>query len=1146
MTTDLAAKYRLQRALSWTAAARTFAGQNPDNGEKLAVKVMSLAGDPQREALTRRFTGTASVLHSLGHPTLPHVVDYGVNEAGEAYLACEWFPGAPLSDLDLDPGDVLSVVMQVVEALESLSLHGLVHLGIAPENVLVMPDRRAQLTGWGSSLLNVDWQSGQGAVLGVSNDYTAPELKAAGGIGEALWRADLYSIAKMAADLLGAEVTTEFATVQVRFPGELSRQISRPESLRAALEACLDPNPDLRPDSYSAFAKALQHAMPREQRQDVTATQPMPRLREPGAVASSGQASGNSASGAASGLPPIPPLPGVSEKAPDTASLAGSPDPNRAPLETPLDSALEAEATPEPTPEPNGRTEEDEAIPSETGVHAIRQETGSLVLPKSSSEVTESPAPLFEADELGKMIDDLASEELIDDATAARARTSTSANPAAEPGSPGSGAVATVAPGEAEATVDAAESETVRESTTAEIAVPVVAIPPQDESASEAVSDPDSRDSPDQYPSAEEADKQPNNPVSQPSEVEVATRWVSPVALNELVKEAELQHLSESDPAAVAEEFGGQLPSGLDKTVLSRQVQKRQTSKVEKTAEVAAPVEFSEAARASGTSSNARKTPPADKSEHAHQAGHAGAEVSPKKVVAIELGSAQAAGTLDAGKTQAVAERARDDGDGDNARVNGTTAPASGPALGVPTSYFRRDGENAEPEGPVQAPPPIAQPGGDAEGSSRHRLFFGLAAAALLLVLVLAGSMVAGLFSRSPEPVDEPVLPRVADVVEESEKVEPTLQQLPEELERLVILVAEGNWQEAIPLSRMLQARADEGDLSPADGEVFLNAQQALDLGYGADLRARLAPAVETLNVNEMRDALRGGAVAMSALRLQPGGAELAGRARRVLRSVDAFRSALDRGEGVEPLDRALDLDKAYPALANRFDAVKRATSRVELTAMELVDEGRLGDAASLVSSVDSKIELSPKLKALNDSISTQLQARAETAQVLETAEAFGQEGTPHRGLELLAAGGFTERTRARAAEVRRRLQAQLADLDRDPPQVDLSGEGIDLKRGEPLMIEVIVKDDYEVTDVSFEVIADGRESQSMPVRAEPGGHYRVQIPSSLHQGKPVRFWVTAIDRSGHRGSLGSRSEPIEVRRKRWFQVFKRRGNSEG
>ncbi len=1095
--TDLVATYRLQEALSWNSAARTFAGRMPESGEEVAVKVISLANLPNREALARRFVATASTLRSLSHETLPEVLDFGVTDNGEAYLVTRWFPGAPLDQLEQSPGDVLEIMLQVVEALQSLSLHGLVHLGLSPDNVLVMEDGRARLTGWGSSLLNVDWQSARGAVLGVSNDYTAPELMAIGGVGDALWRADLFSVASMTAELLGAEAelsTQEESGTMVRFPGSLSLQISSPEELRLAFQSCLALDPDARPDSYSVLSRAMQHAMPRSRRAEVKATQPMTPIKA---------------------RPPTDRTVAMPTSARSASRRAG-----------------------------------------ETGVHAIRQQTGTFVLPKSSSERALEDRPLFEASELSALVDDFepigplaevnsgppppvveverehstAEVPVPADLMVPRPSSSVPRAPLvpvaeAQPREEGSGAV------EGTLVVTSQDMAATMEQARAHVQYAATTLPrPPAPSAAGSISLEKQLAPAGDSGSAKVHKAAAQEPVAQEpvSQEPIAQE---PVARGPVVQGAVVQGEVVKRPEAPA--------AGQSKAEFASKKERRRSGPSETLAGGVqpAPLELPPLPRGAPPPpesgglliENLQPKPP-DKGKEVSSStmlvpGLA-ASLSPLAEEPTSLRTREGSGT----------SVAPDSARSSTGRVEAVPASAS-----VTSATTQHPSESSSTE--LALPPRMAEPNRARGDRARRSTLTWLAAAAILLSV--AGVLMAGFLRRDGVRAEPPPsLPDSRSIVMPS-SAPLTDEVLPEELQRALTLVGAGDWSGARPLLVGLDLRASEGELSAQHCEALQAAWRTLERGEASVVYAGLKKAVEDLDVNAMRGFMQSSARTEEILGHQPGGDLLYARARTVLRSVDAFRSALDRGDGVEPVDRALELEDKYPALAQRLNAVPRATARARQTVLSDLDAQRWSEAQSLLAQLEQRVPFGPSLVALRDRLKTELEATARLTELMDRARALGEEGRPHDGIGLLARANPPRGDRDQVESLRSELRQRMGELDRQTPQLDLVADGLDLRRDEPLVIELIASDDYGVIEVVVEVMAEGRAATSLPVRPRGSDRFEVEVPAEMHNGKPIQFWATAVDRSGHRGQLGTREEPIEVRRKRWFQVFRNRGEDE-
>src|SRR6202040_2040557 len=57
-----------------------------------------------------------------------------------------------------------------------------------------------------------------------------------------------------------------------------------------------------------------------------------------------------------------------------------------------------------------------------------------------------------------------------------------------------------------------------------------------------------------------------------------------------------------------------------------------------------------------------------------------------------------------------------------------------------------------------------------------------------------------------------------------------------------------------------------------------------------------------------------------------------------------------------------------------------------------------------------------------------------------------------------------------------------------------------------------------------------------VPVRHLSGADYAVDIPPELHQNLTLELYAVASDNSGHRSLLGSRDQPLKVKRRNWIE----------
>lgn len=142
----------------------------------------------------------ARALAAVDHPNVVGVLDCGV-EDGRAFVVMELMTGETLAARieergTLRVGEVLPVVLQVLEGLRAVHEVGIVHRDVKPSNVMI--DRRgvAKLVDFGLSSSTsgiASWEAGRPSVPGAGTPgYMAPEQYDADTVVDA--RADLYAV----------------------------------------------------------------------------------------------------------------------------------------------------------------------------------------------------------------------------------------------------------------------------------------------------------------------------------------------------------------------------------------------------------------------------------------------------------------------------------------------------------------------------------------------------------------------------------------------------------------------------------------------------------------------------------------------------------------------------------------------------------------------------------------------------------------------------------------------------------------------------------------------------------------------------------------------------------------------------------------
>jgi hypothetical protein len=207
------------------------------------------------------------------------------------------------------------------------------------------------------------------------------------------------------------------------------------------------------------------------------------------------------------------------------------------------------------------------------------------------------------------------------------------------------------------------------------------------------------------------------------------------------------------------------------------------------------------------------------------------------------------------------------------------------------------------------------------------------------------------------------------------------------------------------------------------------------------------------------------------------------------------------------------------------------AAAHFEARAEEGARAGDYAAALAALGTVESGWPERPGLAARVAAVRDQRDAEPVQQAFLETLPGFERRRKPDEGLAELARVEPTPHLAAAFAEARRRLETQLAALDREPPVVELrEGYLLQYARGTVAELSFRARDDYGVERVRIFARPPGGSFRELPAERDSFG-YTVAIGPDFHRNGTVGVYVVATDVSGHEGRLGSRERPLELRR---------------
>jgi hypothetical protein len=261
-------------------------------------------------------------------------------------------------------------------------------------------------------------------------------------------------------------------------------------------------------------------------------------------------------------------------------------------------------------------------------------------------------------------------------------------------------------------------------------------------------------------------------------------------------------------------------------------------------------------------------------------------------------------------------------------------------------------------------------------------------------------------------------------------------------------------------------------------------------------------------------------------------------RARQAI-DLDARLGRTDIGQAPQDVLRgATDLLALLPRHSRASALREQAARAIEDQADAALAAGDGERAAGLLGGLRQAWPDRPGLQDRFERIEAQRRGDAQLDAVLAAAGRAEAAAQPLQGLELLAGANPGGRYRERFRRERERLEEMLARLDAAPPTIAVApGFRLEYDKGARIVVPLRITDDLAVKSAECWVRPEGAAAfRAMPVRHLSGADYAVDIPPELHQNRTLELYAAASDNSGHRSLLGSRDQPLKLKRRNWIE----------
>jgi eukaryotic-like serine/threonine-protein kinase len=238
-------EYRIESFLGAGGMGEVYRAVHQKIGRVAAVKVLTQA--TQAGGFRERFSNEARIQASLQHPNIATLYDF-CEVGGQPCIIMEYVDGQTLSDLlargPLASSDTAYVFEKIVEAVEYIHRHGIIHRDIKSNNIKLSSAGQVKLLDFGIAKGQMSpGLTEVGSVIGTLH-YLAPEL-VRGGVADA--RGDIWALGVLLYEMATGRVPFHADTI-----GDLCDQIKR---AKYAPPAQL--NPAVRPEVAQVIARCL-------------------------------------------------------------------------------------------------------------------------------------------------------------------------------------------------------------------------------------------------------------------------------------------------------------------------------------------------------------------------------------------------------------------------------------------------------------------------------------------------------------------------------------------------------------------------------------------------------------------------------------------------------------------------------------------------------------------------------------------------------------------------------------------------------------------------------------------------------------------------------------------------------------------------
>ncbi len=264
-------KYEIKGVLGKGAMGIVYQGYDPHIQRTVAIKTVrkDLLDEELTAQFLARFKNEARAAGRLHHPNIVGIYEYGEEDA-VAFIAMEYVNGVGLREYlerkaHFEFGQLVNIMVQLLQALEFAHENGVVHRDIKPANLIMTATGQLKVADFGIARIDTSELTMDGTVLGTPA-YMSPE-QCVGRPSD--HRSDLFSTGVVFYELLTGEkpfvgsveaLTHQICQVEPRAPSTIA-MLPLPPAIDSLFAKALAKSPDARFQHARDFRLALGEAL---------------------------------------------------------------------------------------------------------------------------------------------------------------------------------------------------------------------------------------------------------------------------------------------------------------------------------------------------------------------------------------------------------------------------------------------------------------------------------------------------------------------------------------------------------------------------------------------------------------------------------------------------------------------------------------------------------------------------------------------------------------------------------------------------------------------------------------------------------------------------------------------------------------------